>query len=113
MGIAQIGKKKRLDEEHIEKAVLEYGEAKEQADTARQRLDSAKEELLYLSGEYGFEEVETKHGIIVISEQSGRMTLNKKKLEEYFRDSPETLEEMYTQGRPSTRINWKAKLLTE
>jgi hypothetical protein len=113
MGIAQIGKKKRLDEERIKKAVREYGEAKEQSDAATRRMDAAKEELLNISGEYGLDEIETNDGTVMITEQAGRMTLDKKKLEEYFRDNPDTLEEMYTQGRPSPRINWKAKLLTE
>lgn len=113
MGIAQLGKKKKLDESRIIKAVREYGEAKEQSDAAKRRMDAAKEELLNISGEYGLDEIETNDGTIVITEQSGRMTLDKKKIEEFFRDDPETLEGFYTQGRPSTRINWKAKLLTD
>lgn len=113
MGIARINKKNPMDEERVIAAVREYGAAKQETDAAKRRLDKAKDELLNLAGEYGLDEIETDDGIVAIKEQAGRQMLDKKKLEDYFRDDPSILEGFYSQGKPHTRINWKAKLLTD
>ena len=112
MGIANLTKK-RLDEERIKAAVREYGKAKDVHDSAKRRLDTAKEELLNISAEYGLDEIETNDGTVLIKEQPGRRTWDGKRLSEFFADNPEQLDEFYRPGNPFTRITWKAKLLTD